>query len=107
MGASEERRLVVVTPAEWHYAEDAPKFLIWEDGTWPGGGDHLDAIAARYNERNAAVAMLRRLEWIENGWSGWWCMICDKQKDAGHAPDCELAALLAALPGAAGTDREG
>jgi hypothetical protein len=45
--------------------------------------------------------MLRRLEWIENGWSELWCPICDRDENAGHAPDCELAAVLAALPGAA------
>jgi hypothetical protein len=51
----------------------------------------------------ALVAMLRRLEWSDvrvprRGVRIEQCPICDKQKDGGHAPDCELAALLAALP---------
>jgi len=44
-------------------------------------------------------AMLERLEW--SGLSGygtdkpiWYCVVCGRRKEKGHAADCELAALL-------------
>lgn len=43
--------------------------------------------------------MLERLEW--SGLSGystdkpiWYCVVCGRRKEKGHAADCELAALL-------------
>jgi hypothetical protein len=32
---------------------------------------------------------LRRLEWVEG-----WCPRCEYHRNAGHSPDCYLAALL-------------
>lgn len=71
----------------------------------------LDALGVRYrDERNAAVEMLRRLEWSgtegADGEPGV-CPLCWSVERVGHASDCELAALLAALPGAAGAEEEG
>lgn len=47
----------------------------------------------------AYLAMLERLEW--SGLSGystdkpiWYCVVCGRRKEKGHAADCELAALL-------------
>lgn len=49
----------------------------------------------------AAVAILRRLEWIPDdmGKPTEICHVCVSKVERGHAPDCELAALLAALGG--------
>jgi predicted ArsR family transcriptional regulator len=59
----------------------------------------------------AQGAMLRRLEWAVD-WSRFGiasnhCPVCGNERSHGHTPNCELAALLAALPGAAGTGGEG
>jgi uncharacterized protein (UPF0212 family) len=67
-----------------------------------------DALTARLREQGT---MLRRLEWAVD-WSRFGiasnhCPVCGNERSHGHAPDCDLAALLAALPGAAGTGGEG
>jgi hypothetical protein len=79
--------------ADYH-AAIAPKVLL--------------ALTARLREQGT---MLRRLEWAVD-WSRFGiasnhCPVCGNERSHGHAPDCELAALLAALPGAAGTTEEG
>jgi hypothetical protein len=61
----------------------------------------LLALTARIREMEE---MLRRLEWSgtegADGEPGV-CPLCWSVERVGHASDCELAALLAALPGAA------
>jgi hypothetical protein len=56
-------------------------------------------LVARLSEQ---AAMLRRLEWAVD-WSRFGiasnhCPVCGNERSHGHAPDCELAALLAAPP---------
>jgi hypothetical protein len=62
-------------------------------------------LTARLREQ---AAMLRRLEWAVD-WSRFGiasnhCPVCGNERSHGHASDCELAGLLAALPGAAGEE---
>lgn len=41
--------------------------------------------------RERAEGLLKELEWAQNGGQ---CPFCQKWKDTGHTPNCELAALL-------------
>jgi hypothetical protein len=49
-------------------------------------------------ERDAAVAMLRRLEWVEHdlNYDVPTCLMCAATKPNGHTSWCALAALLGA-----------
>jgi hypothetical protein len=67
-------------------------------------GIDIPALTARIREQ---ATMLRRLEWSQRDFDSAAmepvdaCPVCRNWQERGHAPDCELAALLAALPGAA------
>ncbi len=41
-----------------------------------------------------ANALLKKLEWCVEYRGRYWCHICDRPHDKGHAPDCRLAAHL-------------
>jgi hypothetical protein len=50
-------------------------------------------------------AMLTRLEWVDANWDGrGFCAICRRDERDGHKTDCQLAALLRELDGAAGEE---
>jgi hypothetical protein len=76
--------------------------LRWRD-------EQIAALTARLREQ---ATMLRRLEWSQRDFDSAAmepvdaCPVCRNWQERGHAPDCELAALLAALPGAAGEEGE-
>jgi hypothetical protein len=65
----------------------------------------FDAVKARADrlerEKKKLVAMLRALQWIDElenpgKWSPttFMCPYCERRQHQGHAPDCDLAALL-------------
>lgn len=56
----------------------------------------LDAGLQMAGQRDRAVALLRRLEWVDGGC----CPICGKDPDFGkdHYPACNLSALLLENP---------
>lgn len=69
-------------------------------------GEHeLAEIANRHlalaKQRDSLLAMLERLEWIDYGRKcvEEACPVCGGLKTIGHAPDCDLAALLLAAQG--------
>ncbi len=45
-------------------------------------------------ERAEANSLLRKLEWCIEFKERYWCHICDRPHDKGHASDCQLAAHL-------------
>ena len=48
------------------------------------------------DERDAAVAMLREVEWVDADESDTFafCQLCERSRLDGHASDCRLAAML-------------
>ena len=62
----------------------------WKDTAVQIAADHVDAL-----ERiDAAIAILRRREWIYNGRS---CPECFRDQDCGHEEGCMIGRVLSAL----------
>jgi hypothetical protein len=52
-------------------------------------------LKAAESQRDKAVALLRECEWFEDFFDAkLFCRICKNTQDEGHAPDCELSAIL-------------
>ena len=56
---------------------------------------------AAEGERDAARAVLRRVEWVRDSFGGNFCPACERYEQHGHASDCQIAAQIGA------TAREG
>jgi hypothetical protein len=92
------------TPLGDTFKEVAPKhrhplFLAWLDDLKTKDEERMmkgsEDRAKRADKLNRAMKLLKRLEWAIKGFQGFiFCPCCGRCCDVGHAPDCELAAIL-------------